>query len=257
MKTHTRTGAHLTATRWIRTGEQDVPYMSCTEKQSIHFVFRTLFASLTDFEIIKNCNKPYACVLECEDSFLPLFNNQRPSSEHKQRLPTWVIIKRKLLLLMFMVLRIYKCIFNKTIIECAAITFSFHGARAPPLVVQRLLTVEVSRSDSDTRRSVGLLWTSGQVDTETSTTHNTHKRRAFMPSAGLEPAIQASELPQTPGLWSRYTKAPTPTPTPRFLKLRLRLLHKSSLCINNGKPIRHFIATTWIIRLLFLPITYI
>jgi hypothetical protein len=45
-----------------------------------------------------------------------------------------------------------------------------------------------------------------------------------------------------PGLWSRYTKAPTPTP--RFLKLRLRLLHKSSICINNGKPVRHFIATT-------------
>jgi hypothetical protein len=47
-----------------------------------------------------------------------------------------------------------------------------------------------------------------------------------------------------PGLWSRYTKAPTPTLTPRFLKLRLRLLHKSSICINNGKPIRRFIATT-------------
>jgi hypothetical protein len=44
------------------------------------------------------------------------------------------------------------------------------------------------------------------------------------------------------GLWSRYAKAPTPTP--RFLKLRLRLLHKSSICINNGKPIRRFIATT-------------
>jgi hypothetical protein len=69
------------------------------------------------------------------------------------------------------------------------------------------------------------------------------------------------------GVWSRYTKAPTPTPnprflkfptpTPRFLKLRLRLLHKSSICINNGKPIRHFIATTRIIRLLFWLITYI
>jgi hypothetical protein len=44
-----------------------------------------------------------------------------------------------------------------------------------------------------------------------------------------------------PGLWSRYTKAPTPTP--RFLKLRLRPLHKSPICINDGKPIRHFIAT--------------
>jgi hypothetical protein len=64
-----------------------------------------------------------------------------------------------------------------------------------------------------------------------------------------------------PGLWSRYTKlhktpTPTPTPTPRFLKLptstptpttrflKLRLLHKSSICINNGKPIRHFVTTT-------------
>jgi hypothetical protein len=28
----------------------------------------------------------------------------------------------------------------------------------------------------------------------------------------------------------------TPTPTPRFLKLRL--LHKSSICINNGKPLK-------------------
>jgi hypothetical protein len=32
--------------------------------------------------------------------------------------------------------------------------------------------------------------------------------------------------------------------TPRFLKLRRRLFHKSSIYINNGKPIRHFIATT-------------
>jgi hypothetical protein len=39
--------------------------------------------------------------------------------------------------------------------------------------------------------------------------------------------------------------------------LRLRLLHKSSICINNGKPIRHFIATTWIIRLISRLITCI
>jgi hypothetical protein len=38
---------------------------------------------------------------------------------------------------------------------------------------------------------------------------------------------------------------------------KLRLLHKSSIRINNGKPIRHFITTTWIIRLLFSLITYI
>jgi hypothetical protein len=48
-----------------------------------------------------------------------------------------------------------------------------------------------------------------------------------------------------PGLWCQYTKLPTPSP--RFLKLRFRLrhrlLHKSSICINNGKPIRYFITT--------------
>jgi hypothetical protein len=43
-----------------------------------------------------------------------------------------------------------------------------------------------------------------------------------------------------PGLWSRYTKLPTPTP--QFLKLRP--LHRSSVRINNGKPVRHFITTT-------------
>jgi hypothetical protein len=37
----------------------------------------------------------------------------------------------------------------------------------------------------------------------------------------------------------------------------LQLLHKSSICINNGKPIRHFITTTWIVRLLFRLITCI
>jgi hypothetical protein len=49
------------------------------------------------------------------------------------------------------------------------------------------------------------------------------------------------------GLWSQYRKLPTPVP--QFLQLKL--LHKISICINNGKPIRHFIATTSIIRLLF------
>jgi hypothetical protein len=34
-------------------------------------------------------------------------------------------------------------------------------------------------------------------------------------------------------------------------KLRLRLLHKSSICINNGKRIKRFVTTTWIIRLVF------
>ena len=38
-----------------------------------------------------------------------------------------------------------------------------------PLVDQGLLIIEASRSHSDTRKSVGLLWTSDQADAETST----------------------------------------------------------------------------------------
>jgi hypothetical protein len=38
---------------------------------------------------------------------------------------------------------------------------------------------------------------------------------------------------------------------------QLRVLHKSSVCVNDVKPIRHFITTTWIIRLLFRLTTYI
>jgi hypothetical protein len=70
--------------------------------------------------------------------------------------------------------------------------------------------------------------------------------------------LTRSELPshKQAGLWSRYTKLPTPIP--QFLNLRFQLLHKNSICINNGKTtkllsgiIRHFITTTWIIRLCF------
>jgi hypothetical protein len=49
------------------------------------------------------------------------------------------------------------------------------------------------------------------------------------------------------GLWSQYTKLPTPTPTTQFLKLWLKLwlrLLQSSVCVNDGKPVRHFITTT-------------
>ena len=38
-----------------------------------------------------------------------------------------------------------------------------------PLVGQGLLTVEASRSHSDTPHSLGFLWTSDQPDTKTST----------------------------------------------------------------------------------------
>jgi hypothetical protein len=43
------------------------------------------------------------------------------------------------------------------------------------------------------RHTVGLLWTSEQLvaETATYTTHNKHKRKTSMPSAGFEPAIPA------------------------------------------------------------------
>jgi hypothetical protein len=68
---------------------------------------------------------------------------------------------------------------------------------------------------------------------------------AFERQSGVRRVLKEEKVSYTVlqlGLWSRYTKAPTPTPP--FLKLRLRLLHRSSVCVNNGKPVRHFIATT-------------
>jgi hypothetical protein len=66
-----------------------------------------------------------------------------------------------------------------------------------------------------------------------------------------------STEPILPGLWSWHTKPPTS----QFLNLRL--LHKSSICVNNGKPaklasgiLRHFITTRFTMQL-FRLITYI
>ena len=54
-----------------------------------------------------------------------------------------------------------------------------------PLLGQGLLIIESSRSHSlDTPHSLGLLWMSDQPDTDTYlylTTHNNHKRQAFIP----------------------------------------------------------------------------
>jgi hypothetical protein len=51
-----------------------------------------------------------------------------------------------------------------------------HGAKSP--VGQGLPIIEVSQSHSDTRHSVGLLWTRDQPDAETSTwQNNTHNRQ--------------------------------------------------------------------------------
>jgi hypothetical protein len=62
-----------------------------------------------------------------------------------------------------------------------------------PLVGQGLLIIEASRSQSDTPHSVGLLWPARSRGT----THSTHKRQISMAPAGFEPALQASERPQT------------------------------------------------------------
>ena len=62
-----------------------------------------------------------------------------------------------------------------------------------------LLIVEVSRSHSDTPHSVGLLWTSGRPDAETSTSQHTtftRDRQTAMPPAGFDPEIPACERPQ-------------------------------------------------------------
>jgi hypothetical protein len=67
-----------------------------------------------------------------------------------------------------------------------------------PLMDQGLLIIEASRKHSDTPHSVGLHWTSDQPDAETSTwQHTTLTRETSMTPAGYEPAISASERPQT------------------------------------------------------------
>jgi hypothetical protein len=74
-------------------------------------------------------------------------------------------------------------------------------AQQPKSGIGRLL-LEVSRSHSDTRQSVGLLWTSDQSVAETSTWQhtNTHKRQTSMPPVGFEPTIPASARPNAHAL---------------------------------------------------------
>ena len=76
-------------------------------------------------------------------------------------------------------------------------TIIFYGSTA--LVCSRLLC-EVPRSHSDIPHSVGLLWTSDRPLAESSTwQHATIRRekKTYMPPAGFEPAISASERPKT------------------------------------------------------------
>ena len=80
------------------------------------------------------------------------------------------------------------------------------------LVGQGHLITEASRSHSDTSRSLELLTSGDQPDAETSncTAHNNHKRQTFMPPAGFEPTIPASEWPQTHALDVVATEIGTP-----------------------------------------------
>jgi hypothetical protein len=70
---------------------------------------------------------------------------------------------------------------------------------------QRLLIIEASRSHSDTPHSVELLWSSDQPKAEISTCRHKHSQKTSMLPAGFEPAIPASERPQTHALASAAT----------------------------------------------------
>jgi len=86
------------------------------------------------------------------------------------------------------------------------ISFIYHGrqinfflpwCKNPP-VGQGLLTIEDSRSHSDTPHLVRFLWTSDQPDAETSTwqhTTLTRDRHPFESPAGFEPTFPASKRP--------------------------------------------------------------
>jgi len=75
----------------------------------------------------------------------------------------------------------------------------------PPFLALRLdsssgprrLILEVPRSRSDTPHSVGLPWTND---------HNIRKRQTSMPPAEFEPAVLASERPQTHALHRATTR---------------------------------------------------
>ena len=79
-----------------------------------------------------------------------------------------------------------------------------------PKVGQDLLIIVDSWSHSDTSHSVGLLWTSDQLNAETTTwehTTLTRDRQTSMPPAVFEPTVSAGERSQTHAL-DRGAKSP-------------------------------------------------
>jgi len=79
----------------------------------------------------------------------------------------------------------------------------FFTVAQQPQVGQDLLIIEDSWSHSDTPHSVRLLWTSDQLDAETTTWQDTTlatDKQTFMPPAVFKPTVSASERPQTHAL---------------------------------------------------------
>jgi hypothetical protein len=74
------------------------------------------------------------------------------------------------------------------------------------------LIIKVLCSHSDTPCAVGLLWTSDQPDAKKlyPATHNTHKSKTSILSAGFEPAIPARERSRTHALDREATEITTP-----------------------------------------------
>jgi len=66
-----------------------------------------------------------------------------------------------------------------------------------PLVGHGLLIIETSRSNSDTPRTVGLLWTSDQPNAEASDNKQHSQETDIRAPVGFEPAIPTSDRPQT------------------------------------------------------------
>jgi hypothetical protein len=77
-------------------------------------------------------------------------------------------------------------------------------AQQPPMG-QGLLIIKASQSHSDTPHSVGLLWTNDRPDAEISNNTQHSQETDTHAPAGFEPAIPASERPQTHALDSAAT----------------------------------------------------
>jgi hypothetical protein len=69
-----------------------------------------------------------------------------------------------------------------------------------PPVGQSLIIFKASWSHSGTPHSIGLFWTSDHLDADICTRKHTSTRDISVPPARLEPAIPASERPQTHAL---------------------------------------------------------